>query len=392
MKIGVQMAFLSLSILSANDYHTLLNKALNRSVALQISQTKQQQISLNGEIAVRYENPKVELEIANFINVSSNGMEMINEVGVRTGVSQKLLLPVVKKDMNALSIRKISVANQNHNILKSEFIYKFTMSYLDYKHTLHRQTLLTDLVMFSDEALENIMLRYQHGAIAKSKYLESKQQHTQMLNSIYTLKREIVQKRSDFLIFANLDSRTVIDTTYSIRLEEGKKEHQLIKLKEQEEALSHAKLKLLSHSIQTVELFSEIEKEPNEDIFHVGISISIPIFNDKEQEKQLAKIELTNHKLERNNQKRILKTTLNQLYDRQKQIELMRENHTTILTQEDELLGMYQQSYNLAKVNLSKFQNSRQKMIKIKEQIALLDADYEKNILKINYLRGVYSE
>ena len=390
-----RLIILSLStlyLLNAQTYQELLTQALQNNVTLQIAQSKERAVMLEGAIKTRRKNPNLELEVSDYLELGSNRFNAINDFGVKAGVTQELLLPKVKKDIEHLTQAKIKVANQNHKLLKSEFIYRFTLYYLEYKNRLKKRLFLKEALGVSNEILETVQLHYEHGAIPKSEFLQSRLNTRELLNQIDELNLQIAQKKDAFFSFANIKSSQTINTSYAISLKNRKAKHPFIQLKEQEQALSNAKLKLLSHPIESIELFSEIEKEPNEDIFRVGISIPLPLYNHKSQEKELVKIERNQQQLQQKSQERLLNIKLEQLKNRQEQISQAKEQYQKRLEEQEQLFLMYKQGYEVAKVNLIELQKSQQQRIKIQKKIAILEMKYKKNIVKINYLRGAYSE
>jgi cobalt-zinc-cadmium efflux system outer membrane protein len=163
-------------------------------------------------------------------------------------------------------------------------------------------------------------------------------------------------------------------------------------LTEKKEAAARAELAVASHTMQSIELFSEIEAEPDQDIFRIGISIPLPIFNKNSQEKQLAKIAINNQKLALVSGKRALDLELAQLQNEITEQETLKVNYEALVEEENRLLRMYQQGYRLAKVNLLKLSNIKKELLRTKENLLATRFSIEKNIIKINYLKGAYNE
>ncbi len=388
----VFISLFSLPSFSTQSYQEILDKALQKNITLQIAQRKESIIALEGKIETRRKNPNLELEVSDFLELDRNRFGAINDFGLRAGVSQELLLPKVKKEIEHLTQAKMGVAKENYTLLKSEFIYQFTLKYLAYRNALKKESFLEEALHISNEILETVKIRYEHGAVPQSEFLQSRLDTRQLLNRIDELRLETSTKRDDFLLFANIQQNIDIDEGYVVHLKKSSWRDPFKKLKVQEERLSTATLKRLSHTIEMIELFSEIEKEPQEDIFRVGISVPLPLYNTKSQERALAKIARSTQIAKQESREYLVGIRLQQLKKKQKQIKETKEQYQKRLDEQEQLFEMYKQGYDFAKVNLFKLQESQKRMVEIQERLSLLEMRYEKNIVTINYLKGAYHE
>jgi cobalt-zinc-cadmium efflux system outer membrane protein len=388
----VFISLFSLPSFSTQSYQEILDKALQKNITLQIAQRKESIIALEGKIETRRKNPNLELEVSDFLELDRNRFGAINDFGLRAGVSQELLLPKVKKEIEHLTQAKMGVAKENYTLLKSEFIYQFTLKYLAYRNALKKESFLEEALHISNEILETVKIRYEHGAVPQSEFLQSRLDTRQLLNHIDELRLETSTKRDDFLLFANIQQNIDIDEGYVVHLKKSSWRDPFKKLKVQEERLSTATLKRLSHTIEMIELFSEIEKEPQEDIFRVGISVPLPLYNTKSQERALAKIARSTQIAKQESREYLVGIRLQQLKKKQKQIKETKEQYQRRLDEQEQLFEMYKQGYDFAKVNLFKLQESQKRMVEIQERLSLLEMRYEKNIVTINYLKGAYHE
>jgi len=386
------ISLFSLPSFSTQSYQEILDKALQKNITLQIAQRKESVIALEGKIETRRKNPNLELEVSDFLELDRNRFGAINDFGLRAGVSQELLLPKVKKEIEHLTQAKMGVAKENYTLLKSEFIYQFTLKYLAYRNALKKESFLEEALHISNEILETVKIRYEHGAVPQSEFLQSRLDTRQLLNRIDELRLETSTKRDDFLLFANIQQNIDIDEGYVVHLKKSSWRDPFKKLKVQEERLSTATLKRLSHTIEMIELFSEIEKEPQEDIFRVGISVPLPLYNTKSQERALAKIARSTQIAKQESREYLVGIRLQQLKKKQKQIKETKEQYQRRLDEQEQLFEMYKQGYDFAKVNLFKLQESQKRMVEIQERLSLLEMRYEKNIVTINYLKGAYHE
>ncbi len=376
---------LTLGLLHAQSYESLLQEALETNTALKLTQSKEKENRLNGVISTRLENPTLEVGVADF---SSRRLLKENEIGGSIGFNQVLLLPSVQADKKKLTQRKVEVAKENYQFEKSIFIYTFNMHYLVYKEALKKELLQTESLAISKKILAVTEGRFNAGSIAKSELIQAQIEQSEALSHAKVLSLETLQEKNTLLRFANLEQNIELDTEHTFVQNSNPSTHPLLKLAEKKEEVALAQLAVDSHNIESIELFSEIEAEPDQDIFRVGISLALPIFNQKSEEKQLAKIAINNQKLALASGKKVLSLELAQLQEEIVVQEMLKENYESLILEEEQLLAMYQEGYAIAKVNLLKLNMLKKKLLDNRERLLEATLAIEKNIIKINYLQG----
>ena len=375
--------------LHAQTYEELLKQAIQHSAELKIVQSQQKELMLQGEIDIRLENPNLELEVADF---SSSFLTKSNEFGARVGISQSILLPHIKEDKQSITTRECNVEKERYSVKKSEFIYKFNLKYLAYIKSIKKLELHKKIVNISANLLDVVRQRYKKGAIAKSEFLEAKLKHQEILTQLEVLEFERIKLKNMLLTFASLPNTTSIEGIHVFHPFTLENTHPLVKLNRAKKSVSQAKLELLKHSVEQVEVFSELEREPEQDIFRIGISLDLPTFNIHNEEKQLEKIKISNHQILIAQQERAVKLKVEQLKNEQLNLEKLKENYNFSILEQKELFEMYKASYTLAKVNLLKLQKTLQSIIKIEKKLLENSFSMKENVIKINYLQGAYNE
>jgi len=379
----------SIISLYSQGYEDLLSRAIENSTELQIIQNREREILLKGEISIRKENPNLELEIADF---SSKRVLQENELGTRVGVSHSLLLPSVKADRQQLTQSRVDVAQEQYQVKKAELIYSFNIYYLDYKEALKRELLEQEEVVISKKILDIASHRFNAGSIARGELLQAKIGYQEALSLSKLLAIDTIQRKNSLLLFAKVTTYEEIQSDHIFSRSSTTSTHPLVRLTEKKEEVANAELALATHTIDEIELFSEIEFEPDQDIFRVGITLPLPIFNQKSQEKQLAQIAINNQRLTLASQQRALELEIPQL---QKEITIqedLQSNYQALVSEQENLLEMYQKAYGIAKVNLLKLQEIKRQLMSSKTKILESTIAIEQNSIKINYLQGAYNE
>ena len=378
-----------LAMLHAQTYEELLEQALSNNLDLQLMQNRTKAIELEGKIDTRLKNPNVEFEIATF---SNKRLLRLPDVGVRTGISQELLLPWVKSDKEALSKSKVSVAHEHYKLKRLDFIYEFNSLYIEYKKAIEKENLVQKGIEISNTILSIVEIRFGAGAIARSELLQAQIEVQNAKTLQKRLELERVKAKNRLLLFANLDSSVEVETEHIFLSNKKHTLHPLLNIAKQEQSVAKLELDVASHPIETVEFFSEIETEVEQDIFRVGISVALPIFNDKSEEKQLAKLKFNNQKLAFSKQERALKLEIEQLQNEILLEKTTKSSYLTLLSKQEKLLDMYAKSYSIAKVNLLKLNDLKKELLLNRGKVLECNFAIEQKNIKISYLQGAYSE
>jgi len=380
--------FITLNI-HAQTYEYILEQAIKNSRELNVLKNQQEQVSLQGQIERRYKNPNIEFEVADF---SPSFIEKRNDFGVKVAVRQSILLPHIIEEKRQITEERVDVARESYALERSDFIYRFNLKYLAHKKVLAKIALHHKVVEISNTLLTTVKQRYETGSIAKSEYLTAKLEHSKLLNQGEALKLELLETKNSLLSFSNISNEIEVDAQHHFLVSNRKNSPALVQLNEARERVSQARIELLTHSTESIELFSELEREPDQDVFRVGFSIDLPTFNLHDEEKQLEKINISNQRISIAQRLKAIEIQLEQLNNEKLALNQLNMGYGRFIGEQRELFEMYKKSYDLAKVNLIKLQKLLKNIITTEEKILENNFAIEQKNIKINYLQGAYHE
>jgi len=380
--------FITLNI-HAQTYEYILEQAIKNSRELNVLKSQQEQVSLQGQIERRYKNPNIEFEVADF---SSEFLTKRNDFGVKVAVRQSILLPHIIEEKRQITEERVDVARESYALERSDFIYRFNLKYLAHKKVLAKIALHHKVVEISNTLLTTVKHRYEAGSIAKSEYLTAKLEQSKLLNQGEALKIELLEAKNTLLSFSNISNEIEVDAQHHFLVSNRKNSPALVQLNEARERVSQAKIELLTHSTESIELFSELEQEPDQDVFRVGFSIDLPTFNLHDEEKQLEKINISNQRISIAQRLKAIEIQLEQLNNEKLALNQLNMGYGRFIGEQRELFEMYKRSYDLAKVNLIKLQELLKNIITTEEKILENNFVIEQKNIKINYLQGAYHE
>ena len=380
------------SVLSAQNFDTLLNKVLQTSPYLKANSLEIERADEESRLIQRYKNPTLSLEVSEFTPDIGK-----SEAGYRVGLSQPVRLWGVSADREKMAYATKEEAKGFIQLKRAEFIKVFSLLYNSYI----TQTALVDLAKEEVAISKNIALisrqRYEAGTIAKVKYLRAKVDLAGSENLLDEKKAMQIASYYKLMAFAGLQNEQELEAKYSFRLsnkkfKEAQKNSAELHYFQTKQNTSSAKAKLNTNKIEWMRLYGEYEVEPDQNIARVGVNIPLALFNTKKEEKKIATLEAKQSEFLLQNQKIMLSNNLERL---QKELAILQSVMTSthkLYDSQKELLKMYEDGYKIANINLLELQNIKNQMIQTKAKEISLQNKINKNIVIYNYEVGEYNE
>jgi len=376
-----------LSSLSATDFKAFLEKALTDSPYLKASSSNIDRARYEGAIEQRYKNPTLELEASSFDEAG------IKDNGYRASWVQPIRLWGVGDAKKGYADAILKEAEATHTMQKAEFIRNLSLLYTEYARSKKYKDLATEEIRLAKKIHTISNERFNAGTISRGKLLQAKIAFESAQNRYEQLDLQAHQDYIQLLKMAGINEDVKLSTTHMFQLnntETTSSPEQVLWQRRVEKTQAIAKVK--ENSVEWIDLFAEYEKEPLQDINRVGVSIPLMLFNDKSEERQIAKLNAYNTELmmeqstnQQNMEQRRLKQEIAYL-------ERLQQSRQKILRTELELLGMFEESYKISKINLLELQNIKNKVIATKKELIDLSTNLQSNIINLNYLQGTYNE
>jgi len=377
------------SSIFAQNFDEFLNKALQNSPYLKSVNLSIKQASLKGEVLSRYENPALELEYSYF---KPDVIKQDN--GYRVAISQPIRLWGVGNDKESFANSMQNRAKANYLLSKAQFTKSLSLLFSKYVQEKELYFLAKEELLISSRIYEISEQRYKAGTISKGEMLQAKVDLEMQEIRLYGVNLSYKEKYFKLLELAGYTQEIELNHNYNFSIvskQSSRKNPDLDYInRAKEESLALAKLN--SNKVEWMDFFGEYEKEPEQSIYRVGISVPLAIFNTKKEELQIAKLETNKTQFLAQKQQakiRLLKTKLKQ--ERSLLENLKVTSKKTLQTQE-KLLEMFEDSYKIASVNLLELQNIKNGVIKTKESIIKTKFALDANAINTNYITGAYNE
>lgn len=387
MQKSIYISLLLCPFLMAESFDTFLNRAVNASSYIKASSVQIEQKKQEIKIADRLKNPTLELELSNF-----NSNEGNSQSGFRTSVSQPLPLWGVRDDKVNLAKANADLQKSNHIKNRADFTYNLSLKYLKYVHSAHMLNLSSEALELAKTIYDISKARYDSGTVPKGVMLQASVDFN-ILKAEY--ESMVLNKQKSYysiLKSAGINEEVDIDTSHTFTYTKSEKVSPLLLVLKDagESALKSAQVN--SNSVEWIDINAEMEKESNQDIYRVSLSIPLSIFNTKDEERSIAKLKAKHFELLKDQEEKAINIELKKLNLVASSLLKLQESNKAILKDEEELLAMFKDGYKIANVNLLELQDIKNKLLQTKKRIINIEIDIQKNAIEKNYLQGNYND
>ena len=368
------------------DFKTFLNQAIDSSPYLHSSALNIESAKQEGSILNRYENPSLALEVSQFSPDAGS-----SEAGFRAAYSQPVRLWGVADAKSALSTAMSQNAKSSYAQKKAFFVKSLSLLYVDYVQSKKSFILLAQTKAIAKTIYDISLARYESGTIAKGVMLQAKIDYQMVEAQEDSARLQTSNAYFQLLRYAGVTKELEIDANYQFsRRSEGVNSE--IQLLEAKSIQADAQAKVNANKFEWVNVYAELEKEPNQDIARLGVNIPLAIFNTKAQEKQLSILESKKAKLLIKNEQNRVKIELSRLTKERQALLNMELKYEKLLQSETELLLMFQEGYKIASINLLQLQDIKNRVIGSEQMLINITSALDKNAILTNYIQGNNNE
>lgn len=389
----ITLFFLMLCVASFGmSYEKFKKYALKQTKGLQaqkltIAQNKEQNF-----INLRTSNPTLKLGIGQFSPTNKSF-----GYGYNFSISQN-----VKTDKYLLTLKDNAKAKQNLSKIyfmkqKAFYIKVLEDTYTQYVYESKLYMLLEESFKLVSKMSHISKERFKNGSLSKVSYLEIKMRKILLQQKMQETKQKYKELYFKLLAQGGFSKKVNLDKSfiYSTAL---LKSFKIDKININKKILNAQKKVFSSQyniddvSFNQYRLSTSLEQEPEETIVSFGISLPLPLFHNREEEKRLsrlkiAQISLQQEQLELNviSQKKILTSAINSLILQYKTVQqLKKEQHS--------LVNLLTQGYKLSQSALSKKIEAKNSLIETKKLLLKIIKNINYKKIALGLLEGNYNE
>jgi outer membrane protein TolC len=366
--------------------HTIKHAKVLQSQALSKRVTQEK-----NNILLRTANPTLGLELSKF-----NPQRGSNAYEYSAMASQKIRTGSyyhgIEQKANAQMLLTSAYVNEG----KAGFFKMLETLYTEYVYQSKLLALLKEEYQLSKKVTHMVKERYQSGSETKVAYLQAKTDSMRLKTKIYSTKQEVSNRHYQLLASSGLTKKVHLETKFiyspSKQVGISTKSHPKKQILQAKKKMLESQLNISNTMIDAYELYAGIENEPEQSVVKVGVSLPLPLFNDKSEEKALARLQmeqltLDNEQFQINvkSQKHMIKASIKELSNQY-------HSFKTLKREQQKLSTLLQEGYKLAQGSLFVMMNAKNKLIQTRKSLLLTQKEI--NVQKITYrhLQGVYND
>lgn len=366
----------------AESFEAFVQQAVTQSPYLQVSALKMDQARLEGNKLTRYDNPTIEVEASKFSEQN----------GYRFGFNQPVRVWGVGEDKERIARSLSTNAKANIAVERSRFIKELSLLYVDYAQAQNNLNLAKEELKIA-QSINNVSKeRYAKGSLSKALLLQADVAYADALSNRDEDEKEAIKSYDALREYAGISEEIAIDADYNFIRFGDEKLNPDLALLTSENDLKASQTKLETRIIESIDVFTEYEKEPDQNIYRAGVAIPLPIFNTKREEKSIQELQIRQNALLLKAQNERLGLRKKSLIKEITSLETLLQKRKENLKNAQELLGMYQDAYAIANVNLLELYEIKNRRIATQQEIISLQSQINRSTIEYNYLQGAYNE
>jgi cobalt-zinc-cadmium efflux system outer membrane protein len=372
----------------ATDFETFLKDAVANSPYLKASSSGIERAKFEGTIEQRYENPTLELEAASFDPGTGT-----KDYGYRASLSQPIRLWGVGNAKEAYADTIVKEAQATHTMQRAEFVRDLSLLYAGYVKGHKYLELASEEIVLAKKIYDVSQERFNAGTISRGKLLQAKVDYVSAENRYEQFELQAYRNYMQLLKMAGVNEEIKLSTAHTFQLsstETSSSPEQV--MWERRAGRSLAMAKINENSIESIDLFAEFEKEPEQDISRIGLSMPLALFNNKSEERRIAQLNAEQSELLRTQLTDQQSMEQRRLKQELVYLERLQQRTERVLETELKLLDMFEESYKVSNTNLLELQNIKNGVIATKKELIDLSKNMQSNIVHLNYLQGAYNE
>lgn len=362
------------------------NSKILQSNHLSLSSTEQQ-----NAILLRPENPSLYLEASRFNPDAGDnryGYKAIYSQPIRTGGFYGALT----QKAQAQQILQQAFVSEG----RAGFLKELEHLYTEYVYQNRLYTLLQKNYKISQRIAAIANERYKSGAESRAQYIQAKTEAMLVKTEILSARQESKTIYYQMLGLAGLNKNVSLQKKFiypvSEKVSSRSYSSPLSKVLSAKRERFAAEVEANDRTFKSFSLLGELEKEPDQSIARIGISMPIPFFNQNREEKALATIkmrqaELDKEQLDRNEamQRRSFSNAIHELNLQYHELKALEK-------EQKKLLGLFEEGYRISKGSLLDLMITRGRLVSTQKRLIKTQKMVNDQRIQLNYLQGKYND
>ncbi len=381
---------LSLSLFGMS-YEQFKAYTLKHSPVLQQQQLKVKMANTQNGIALRAQNPSLYIGGADY-----NPKNGSNELGYAVSFSQPVRTGSFYEGVQATANANLQLAQAYATEGRAGYLRSLENLYTNYVYQSRLLSLIEAEYRLSQKVTQMVYKRYKSGLENRVAYLQAKTQTSMLKTQLYTARQQRDTLYYQLLATAGLSKKVSLAKVFiydiSAANAQSGKTTPLEAILLAKERLYQSKAIAAQGSFTQYELNTELEKEPDQSIFRLGVSIPLAINHDRSQERMLAKLQQNQVALERQQLAVTLKNQKQMLQSAIKELTAQYHALQNLQKEQQELTALLQEGYTISKGSLFELMTAKNRLIQTRKALLQTQKTINEKKIELRFLQGAYND
>jgi len=389
-KLILILTVCSLPLWSMN-YKEFKDHTLKHSPILQSQKLETGKTNVTNAIELRAANPVMTLEGSRYDQ--NNGP---TDYEYAVSVSQTVRTPWYMDGIKAQTKASTLLSQVLQTRGRAGYIKTLENLYTEYVFQNKLLTLLEQEYTLSKRVTQMVKERYENGSENKVAYLQARTQTLTLKTELYTARQQRNTLYYQLLAAAGFEKKVSLEKRfiYSVSATTGQSskpspQQQILKAKEK---LYRSRLLMNESGFRDFDLYSALEREPDQSIIRVGVNIPLNINNDRSEERMLAKLQMQQVALDnrqlaisQKSQKEMLKSAIRELSQQYHALKSLQK-------EQKELVALLEEGYRIAKGSLFQLMTEKGRLIQTSKALLQTQKMINNQKIELRFLQGDYND
>ena len=386
------MIFLGSSLVVFGMSYTQFKKHTKKHAkTLQSQALGTKQTALENDIALRTPNPTLDMELGRY---DARGRS--DAYGYSISASQTIRTDGYYKALKSRAQAKSLLSKAYVYEGKAKYMKKVEETYTQYVYESKLLALLQEEYKLSKKMSHVAKERYVNGSETKVAYLQAKTQALTLKTQMHTTKQQMnslyymLLAMGGFSKNVSLSKKFIYSVSSKFRGKHKLSTKQKILLAK--EKLYASQLQMNQERFSSYDVTAGLEKEADQSILRVGISIPLPFRHNKEEERALSHLKMQQLSLDRGalalnikSQKKMYRSAMAELNAQYASLRALKK-------EQQSLVALLSEGYEIAQGSLFELMLAKSKLIQTKMSLLQTLKEINQQKIELRLLQGAYND
>jgi len=386
------MVFLGSSLVVFGMSYTQFKKYTKKHAkTLQSQALNIKQATIENDIALRTPNPTLDMALGRYDASGKN-----DAYGYSISASQTIRTNGYYNALKNRSEAKALLSKAYVYEGKAKYMKKVEETYTQYVYESKLLALLQEEYKLSKKMTHITKERYVNGAKPKVAYLQAKTQTLTLKTQMHTTKQQMNSLYYMLLAMGGFNKNVNLSKKFIYSVSSKFKGKHKLSAKQKillaKEKLYASQLQINQERFTSYDVTASIEKEPEQSILRMGISIPLPLRHNKEEERALARLKMQQLSLDHDALALNIKSQKKMYHSAIVELNAQYAALRALEKEQQSLSSLLSEGYDIAQGSLFELMLAKSKLIQTKISLLQTLKQINQQKIELHLLQGAYND